>query len=118
MKLGAVEFIQKPFSPATLQPALERAFAQWDERRLRCEARQNAVNQLKVLSPREQGVLREISQGKQNKVVAYDLGLSVRTVEMHRANLLGKLGVKTPQEAVALLFRAQDEFDRYPAADG
>lgn len=115
MKLGAVEFIEKPFTAAGLQPALERAFAQWDERSLRCEARRHARNQLQVLSAREHDVLIALSRGKQNKVAAHDLGLSVRTVEMHRANLLGKLGVRTPQEAVALLICARDDFAVHPA---
>ncbi len=107
MKLGAVEFIEKPFAPATLRPALDRGFVKWDERCRRHEARDSALNQLNVLTPREQSVLQELMRGKQNKIVAHELGLSVRTVEMHRANLLGKLGVRTLQEAVALLMRAR-----------
>lgn len=107
MKLGALEFIEKPFSTDILRPALKRCFTTWDGYRRQYEAREAALAQLKALTPREHSVLHELLAGKQNKIVAHDLGLSVRTVEMHRANLLGKLGLRTPQEAVALLMRAQ-----------
>lgn len=118
MKLGAVEFIEKPFAPDILEPALERGFAKWDEYQRQCEARDAAANQLKALTARERSVLQELLKGGQNKIVAYNLGLSVRTVEMHRANLLGKLGLRTPQEAVALLIRAQGGLDAYPMPAG
>ncbi len=118
MKLGALEFIEKPFSPDTLRPALERGFVKWDEQCAWHEARRAAVNQLNVLTPRERSVLHGLMQGKQNKIVAHEMGLSVRTVEMHRANMLGKLGLRTLPEAVALLMRAQGGLGMAPASPG
>jgi two-component system response regulator FixJ len=62
-----------------------------------------ARQKIRALTPREHDVLIGISEGKQNKAVAFDLDLSIRTVEMHRANMLARLNVKTVQEATALL---------------
>lgn len=106
MKLGALEFIEKPFPAALLKPALARGFETWDRQAAKRAVRDAARDRLNALTPREQNVLNALVEGKQNKIVAFNLGLSVRTVEMHRANLLNKLGLRTPQEAVALLARA------------
>jgi two-component system response regulator FixJ len=64
---------------------------------------------LKVLTPREREVLDGLAQGLPNKTIAYDLGISARTVEIHRANLMGKLGARSLSEALRLAFAAQEK---------
>ena len=64
-----------------------------------------ARGQLQTLTDRERQVFDGLIEGVSNKIIAYRLGLSVRTVEMHRANAMGKLGLKSVAEAVALMGR-------------
>ena len=62
-----------------------------------------------MLTPREREVLDGLARGLPNKTIAYDLGISPRTVEIHRANVMGKLGVKSLSEALRIAFAAQDK---------
>jgi two-component system response regulator FixJ len=61
-----------------------------------------AAEQMTLLSPRERQVLEAISGGRPNKLIAYDLGISVRTVEVHRAHMLDRLGVRNIAEAIRI----------------
>jgi two-component system response regulator FixJ len=101
MKRGAVEFLEKPFEEDVLIEALTRSFALLDERTLAIAERGAIAAKLGRLSPREREVLRLVAAGEPNKLIAHALDLSVRTVEMHRANLMTKLGVRSAAEAVA-----------------
>lgn len=106
MKAGAIDFIEKPFEKAAMLHALEQGFAKLgslDLRRLRAE---EAAARLEVLTPREHDVLRGLVEGLPNKSIAYDLGISPRTVEIHRANLMSKLDVKSLSEALRIAFAA------------
>ena len=106
MKAGAIDFIEKPFEKAAMMGALEQGFAKLgslDLRRLRAE---EAAARLEVLTPRERDVLRGLVEGLPNKSIAYDLGISPRTVEIHRANLMSKLDVKSLSEALRIAFAA------------
>ncbi len=101
MKAGAVDFIEKPFDDAALLAAVGRAF----ETAAAPEANKNAIEaaaRLAALSPREREVLELLMAGKPNKAIARDLGLSPRTVEIHRARLLTRLEVGSLAEAVRL----------------
>lgn len=107
MKAGAVDFIEKPFEKAVLESALQEGFA-----RLRSEARgqertDEALVRLKILTPRELEVLRGLVKGHPNKTIGYDLGISPRTVEIHRANLMMKLEVSSLSEALRIAFAAR-----------
>jgi two-component system response regulator FixJ len=107
MKAGAVDFIEKPFEKAALLSAIAqaRAHGQGHEQiHLLAEA---AQVQLNALTPRERDVLDGLVDGHSNKVVAYDLGISPRTVEIHRANLMSKLGVNSLSEALRIAFAAR-----------
>lgn len=97
IKAGALDFIQKPFRKARLLEVLEQAFAIVRER----EARE-AVQRSIILSPREKQVLQGLAEGLTSKHIARDLGISSRTVEMHRANLGRKLGVQSMTKAVLI----------------
>ncbi len=107
MKAGAVDFIEKPFEKATLIGAIAQAqlHNQGIEQLHRLAAVAQA--QLNVLTPRERDVLEGLVNGHSNKVVAYDLGISPRTVEIHRANLMAKLGVHSLSDALRIAFTAR-----------
>lgn len=107
MKAGAVDFIEKPFEKATLIGAIAQVqlHNQGIEQLHRLAAAAQA--QLNVLTPRERDVLEGLVNGQSNKVVAYDLGISPRTVEIHRANLMAKLGVHSLSDALRIAFTAR-----------
>jgi two-component system, LuxR family, response regulator FixJ len=105
MKAGAVDFIEKPFSDATLLGAIEAALT-GARRGTHDRVAAEAAVRVAALSPRERDVLDALVAGRPNKVIAYDLGISVRTVEVHRARMLGRLGTHSLAEAVRLVVMA------------
>lgn len=108
MKAGAVDFIEKPFEKDVLLGALEQAFDRLDRSAKAKQRAEEAQVRLQALTPRERDVLEGLVQGLPNKTIAYDLGISPRTVEIHRANLMTKLGVRSLSEALRIAFAAQD----------
>jgi len=106
IKAGAVDFVEKTLPSAELIGRLreihEQFAASFGDRAARWEARRFA----KRLSAREREVLERLLSGASNKLIARDLGLSPRTVEMHRARMLHKLGAATTAEAVEIGRRA------------
>lgn len=106
MKAGAVDFIEKPFEKATLLGALEVGFARIEAAGRRHARADEARVKLEVLTGRERDVLEGLVRGHPNKTIAYDLGISPRTVEIHRANLMMKLGVPSLSEALRIAFAA------------
>lgn len=109
LKLGAVDFIEKPFEKGALQSSLEEGFQRLSHKEITSERRKDAEVRLHALTPRERDVLNGLAQGFPNKTIAYDLGISPRTVEIHRANLMSKLGVRSLSEALRIAFAAQEE---------
>lgn len=93
MKAGAVEFLEKPFEKASLLEALERAFERLDRNYNREIEGREARTRIAALTPREREILDGLAKGYPNKTIAYDLGCSSRTVEVHRASLMQKLDV-------------------------
>lgn len=106
MKAGAVDFIEKPFEKSVLTGALEEGFARIDQAGRRHARADEAKVRLEALTPREHDVLQGLVRGHPNKTIAYDLGISPRTVEIHRANLMGKLDVPSLSEALRIAFAA------------
>jgi two-component system response regulator FixJ len=106
MKVGAIDFIEKPFEKATLLGALDEGFAQLTQAGTRAARAEEASAQLDILTPREREVLEGLVRGHPNKTIAYDLGISPRTVEIHRANVMSKLGVASLSEALRIAFAA------------
>lgn len=106
MRGGAVDFLEKPFEAELLLCAIEKAFAHLGEANgaSRTDA---ARSQIAGLSAREREVLDGLVAGFPNKTIAYDLGISPRTVEVHRANLMQKLGARSLSEALRITFTAE-----------
>jgi len=106
MKAGAVDFIEKPYDDEVLIKAIELALSlprQSDRNREAAEA----VQRVAALTPRERQVLDALVAGRPNKVIAYDLGISARTVEVHRARMMERLGVRQLAEAIRLAVMAR-----------
>ena len=106
MKGGAIDFLEKPFEKAALLEAVRRAFARLDDVDLRARESSEAEVRVAALTPREQVVLEGLANGLPNKTIAYDLGCSSRTVEVHRASLMAKLEVRNLSEALRIAFAA------------
>ena len=106
MKAGAVDFIEKPFEKTMLLGALEVACGLLAKSAAVSNREKDAEAQLNVLTPRELDVLRGLANGLPNKTIAYDLGISPRTVEIHRANVMEKLGARSLSEALRVAFAA------------
>lgn len=102
MKCGARDFLEKPFTDAALTDVIATLL---DDLPVRVDAeavRRDAAARVAQLTPREQDVLNGLVVGLPNKALAHNLAISVRTVEMHRGNLMARLGAKSLAEVVCL----------------
>jgi two-component system response regulator FixJ len=102
MKAGAVDFIEKPYSEQELMRAVDTALVKLQDAREHEAAASSAMARLALLTPRERDVLRLLVEGRPNKVIAHQLGISPRTVEIHRANVMDKLECRSLAEAVRI----------------
>lgn len=96
LKAGAMDFLEKPFDPAVLLALVREALA-------RDRARRADIRRLGALTRREREVLEKVAEGDTNKVIAANLGISVRTVELHRARGMRKLRVRSVADLVRLM---------------
>jgi two-component system, LuxR family, response regulator FixJ len=101
MKAGAADFLEKPYSDHALLGSIEATFRK-ETRPDRDRDIAEAVRRIASLTPRERDVLDGLVAGRPNKLIAYDLGISVRTVEVHRARMMERLGVRQLAEAIRL----------------
>lgn len=106
MNLGAQDFIEKPYEPAGLLAAIELALTSRLRTREAMALSTGAKALVGGLSQRQRQVLQGIVRGQPSKLIAYELGISIRTVEAYRAQLLAKLGVRGTTEAVRLAIAA------------
>ena len=106
MKAGALDFIEKPYEVPHLLHAIERAFSRCEQSTAEAERIELAKARLSKLSSRETDVLKGLIDGRPNKVIAHELNLSPRTVEIYRANLMDKLDVRSLSEALRIAFAA------------
>jgi two-component system response regulator FixJ len=104
MKMGAVDFLEKPFTEELVMATLANAFRTLDAGMGQRDRQTAAAARLSKLTPRERDVLQGLAAGLSNKVVAFRLQLSVRTVEMYRASMMDRLEVRSLPEAMRLAF--------------
>lgn len=105
MKLGAVDFIEKPFNDQHLLDRINQALEVDRAARAARAERATLVSRITLLSPREREVMDRIVAGQANKVIAIELGLSERTVEIHRAKVMTKTGARSLAELVTMVNR-------------
>lgn len=106
MKLGAIDFLQKPFKEEALLACLDQGFALLEGRSEAAARRADAIARIGQLTSREREVLQGLLAGLPNKLIAERLGISLRTVEMHRGNMMDRLGVDNLAEALTLAMEA------------
>ena len=103
MKAGVADFLEKPFSDDAILGAVRSALARRDDVNLAKAERDRFVALLETLSQREREVLDGLVQGRANKVIAFDLGISARTVEVYRANVMTKMKAGSLSELVRMV---------------
>ena len=109
MKEGAFEFIQKPFRDQDLLDRINHALQQDAESRSNLARRADVVRRMETLTPRERQVMDMVVDGSANKVIAIDLSLSERTVEIHRAKVMEKMGARSVAHLVKLQLSLRNE---------
>ena len=102
LKAGAADFLEKPFDDAQLLSAVQTALAASRRTQDADAATAQIARRLASLTPREREVLDKLVAGQPNKTIAYDLGSSPRTVEVHRARVMEKMGVRSLAELVRM----------------
>jgi two-component system response regulator FixJ len=102
MRTGALDFVEKPYAEERILEAVGGALSASREADRQRVLAMQAQAKVGALSPREREVLAALVEGKANKVIGFQLGISPRTVEVHRANLMEKLGVRSLPEAVRI----------------
>jgi FixJ family two-component response regulator len=108
MQQGAFDFLQKPFRDQDLLDCVQRALARDAESRAGMAAHAEVRARLANLTPRETEVMQLVTRGKANKVIGADLGVSQRTVEIHRAHVMEKMGANSLAELVRMVLDAGD----------
>jgi two-component system, LuxR family, response regulator FixJ len=114
MKAGAVDFIEKPFAAEAILDSLQAALARLETPNEKDPAVAAATTKLALLSPREREVLAGLVTGLPNKSIAYDLAISPRTVEIHRARVMDKMGARSLSQLVRLALAAGVRPDPLP----
>jgi two-component system, LuxR family, response regulator FixJ len=102
MKIGAIDFLQKPFDDEVLLASVRTALSQLDHEYKRQAERSEIERRLALLSNRERDVLQGLVAGHANKQIAYDLGISPRTIEIYRANLMTKMQAASLSDLVRM----------------
>lgn len=113
LKAGAIDFLEKPFDDQMLLDSIQKALEIDRVNRGMRICRAKIHDRLTQLSRREDEVMRMLIQGKSNKVIAHDLGLSTKTVETHRAHIMRKLGVNSMAGLVWMALNS-GEYDEVP----
>lgn len=103
LKGGAVDFVEKPFDPQALLDLIQQAIARDDEIREQAAQEAELAERMARLTPREQEVMELVVGGKANKVIAVELAISERTVELHRGRIMKKMRVRSFAELMRLV---------------
>lgn len=107
MRIGASDFIEKPFDPDEMLQAVGRAVSQFEASSQSKGSQTEARERLMRLTPRETEVMQQLVLGRPNKIIAHELDLSPRTVEVHRARVMDKTEAKSLSELVRLAIMAE-----------
>jgi len=102
MKMGAADFFEKPFDDDLLLASVRAALRQQEDQTKRGAERAEIEHRISSLSPREKDVLAGLIEGRANKQIAFDLGISPRTVEIYRANLMNKMQANSLSDLVRM----------------
>ena len=102
MKIGAADFFEKPFDDDLLVASVRAALQQQEDQTKRGAERAEIEHRIATLSPREKDVLTGLIEGRANKQIAFDLGISPRTVEIYRANLMNKMQADSLSDLVRM----------------
>ncbi|WP_372965269.1 response regulator FixJ [Marinobacter sp.] len=111
MKEGAVDFIQKPYREEALLEKIEAALEQDKEQRKTLGERMEIVRRIKSLTPRESEIMGRMIAGQANKVIAIELEISQRTVEIHRSRVMHKMGTHSLAHLVRMVLSVKDLID-------
>ena len=107
MKIGAADFFEKPFDDDLLVASVRAALRQREGQTKRGAERAEIEHRISTLSPREKDVLTGLIEGRANKQIAFDLGISPRTVEIYRANLMNKMQADSLSDLVRMALLAE-----------
>jgi len=102
LKLGAEDFIEKPFQAQQILDTMDKACKKFEAKSKEESYQSDAMMLLSKLTPREQEITEKLAAGKPNKIVAFELGISIRTVETHRGRIMSKLGVRSLADLVKI----------------
>ena len=103
LKGGAVDFVEKPFNPQALLDLVQQAIVRDTELREQAAREADVAERMALLTPREQEVMALVVAGKANKVVAIDLSISERTVELHRGRIMKKMRARSLAELMRIV---------------
>lgn len=106
MKGGAVDFLEKPFEEERLLESVQSCMRRLEEREARAQQSAGIVSRLETLTPRERQVLRLVSEGLTSKAIADRLGISARTVDIYRANIMDKMHARNAVDLVRMVLLA------------
>lgn len=109
MQQGAVDFVQKPYREQELLDKISQAMALDDQNRAMLQQRQEILERMRELTPRERDVVQLMVEGKANKVIAINLDISQRTVEIHRARVMEKLQANSLAHLVRMYLSVEGE---------
>lgn len=108
MKRGAVDFLEKPFDDEALFQSVKRAMTHGALVQSRYAEGRKTADKLMMLTKREREILERLAEGRSNKVIAHELGISVRTAEVHRANVMTKMRAKNIAELIRMVLAGSD----------
>lgn len=109
LKRGAFDFIEKPFNDQLLLDAVQRGLKQNSEARESLIENESIDKRISSLTPREHEVMLRVTEGKPNKVIAHELNVSIKTVEVHRARMMEKMEASSVAELVKVTIQASRE---------
>lgn len=116
MRAGAVNFLEKPFDDQALLASVRAAFTDHQEQNRQTGQRSEIATRIEQLSARERQVLEGLIAGRPNKVIAYDLGISIRTIEIYRANVMTKMRATSLSDLIRMTMAVQPSATQKTAA--